>query len=150
MRLTILAAADLNWGIGVDGKLPWHIPDDLSHFRDRTMSKTIVMGRKTAESLPFPLVGRNIAVLTRNPVNDGEFTFDGLMDHLQHIDDEIIVAGGSEVYLRMLPYCQRAEITRIHDVYDCDTYMADLSLYGWSVKKTSSLSPQVYIEKWKP
>ncbi|MDW9478985.1 dihydrofolate reductase [Sinorhizobium meliloti] len=153
MNLTLMAAADLQWGIGVDGKLPWHLPEDLKRFKARTMGKEVVMGRKTVATLPSALVGRHVLTLTRNPggyVRYGFASFDlpGLLARLEAEDDEVIVAGGGEVYQALLPYCNRAEITRVKGIYPADTRLINLSEHGWTLASRTPLSEIADIEEW--
>ena len=150
MNLTLIAAADLEWGIGIDGKLPWHIPEDLKRFKARTMGKEVVMGRKTVETLPTSLPGRRIVTLTRNPRKSEETHLVGLLAHLSGTTDEVIVAGGGEVYRALLPYCARAEITRVKGVYAADTRLINLSEHGWKLVKSTPLSENSDIEEWIP
>jgi dihydrofolate reductase len=148
MMLTLMAAADLEWGIGVSGGLPWYVPEDLKRFKARTMGKTVVMGRKTVETLPSPLPGRRIVTLTRSPRRSEETHLAGLLAHVSGTTDEVIVAGGGEVYSLLLPYCTKAEITRIMGVYPCDTHLADLSQHGWTLASSTPLSEISDIEEW--
>lgn len=151
MRLTLLAAVDDNWGIGKDGGLPWHVPEDLSHFKRRTMGSVVVMGRRTACSLPMPLTGRKMLTLTRNPRSPDEFQLPELMMHLDSVAGEVFVAGGEEIYRAMLPYCHSAEITRIKGDFGCDTHMVDLENHSeWEFHKTSQLTVNIIIENWRP
>ncbi|MBY3151206.1 dihydrofolate reductase [Rhizobium laguerreae] len=148
MNLTLMAAADLEWGIGAAGALPWHVPEDLKHFKARTMGKTVVMGRRTVDTLPSSLPGRRILTLTRHPRGSDETHLPGLLGHVAGTEDEVIVAGGGEVYSLLLPYCTRAEITRIKGVYPCDTHLVDLSKHGWTLIGSEPLSEISNIEQW--
>jgi dihydrofolate reductase len=150
MNLTLMAAADLEWGIGIDGKLPWHLPEDLKRFKARTMGKIVVMGRKTVETLPSSLPGRRIVTLTRNPRREEETHLAGLLASLASEPDEVIVAGGGEVYRALLPYCAKAEITRVKAVHDCDTRLLNLSEHGWTLVRSEPLSEISDLEEWRP
>lgn len=154
MNLTLMAAADLEWGIGIDGKLPWHVPEDLKRFKARTMGKEVVMGRKTVETLPSVLVGRYILALTRDPTWHRygflSLTLERLLERLSVEDDEVIVAGGGEVYRALLPHCNKAEITRIKGVYPADTRLINLSEHGWTLTSVTPLSEIADIEEWRP
>jgi dihydrofolate reductase len=150
MNLTLMAAADLEWGIGIDGKLPWRVPEDLRRFKERTMGKMVVMGRKTVETLPTSLPGRRLVTLTRNPRRSEETHVTGLLAHLSGTTDEVIVAGGGEVYRALLPYCTKAEITRVKGVHACDTRLINLSEHGWTRTSVTPLSEIADIEVWRP
>jgi dihydrofolate reductase len=151
-NLTLLAAADANWGIGLDGGLPWRCPEDLRNFKTRTMGKTVFMGRWTFETLPSTLPGRTIVVLSRSPPPGSSLitleTALGYVADIKH--EEFIVAGGAAVYEAALPYCAKAEITRIAGEYECDTRMADLEAAGWTKTSESRLSDIATVEEWRP
>lgn len=112
----ILARAD-NGVIGVDGRLPWHLPADLKRFRAMTMGKPMVMGRKTFDSFPAPLPGRRHIVLTR----DRGWRAEGA--EVAHTPDdalalagpgEVAVIGGAEVFALFEPLATRVELTEVH------------------------------------
>jgi dihydrofolate reductase len=149
MNLTLMAAADLEWGIGIDGKLPWHVPEDLKRFKARTMGKLVVMGRKTVETLPSSLPGRRIVTLTRNPRQPDEVNLDGLLTLLASQTDEVIVAGGGEIYRALLPHCVKAEITRVNAIHHCDTRLINLSDNGWKLVRSEALSETSNLEEWR-
>lgn len=108
----MIAAMDRNRVIGVQGGMPWRLPDDLKRFRRLTDGGTVVMGRKTFESIGRPLPGRRNVVVTRR----GEFGGDGievvssLNDALR---DGVFVIGGGEVYAQALPRADRMELTLV-------------------------------------
>jgi dihydrofolate reductase len=149
MILTMLAAADADWGIGLEGGLPWRVPEDLRWFKERTMGKTVVMGRNTVNTLPSKLPGRRIVTLTRRPEGPDETDLPGLLALPSSTgDEEIVIAGGGEVYRVLMPHCGMAEITRIKGEYRCDTHMPDLSRHGWTLVGVRPLSPIADIEQW--
>ncbi len=129
-----IAAADKNWGIGNKGKLLVSIPEDMKFFRSTTMGKTVIMGRKTLESLPGgrPLKDRNNIVLTKNKgyVCDGATVVHSVEELLEVIKDvpgdEVFVIGGGSIYRELLPHCDKAYITRLDFVYEADTYFPNL------------------------
>lgn len=92
--MKLIAVADKNWGIGKDNKLLCHLPGDLKYFKEKTLGKTIVMGRKTLESLPGgkPLPGRKTIILTRDKtlVNDGVQIIHSIEELLSINDEELI------------------------------------------------------------
>lgn len=116
-RLNLIAALDENALIGREGGLPWHLPADLRHFKALTMGKTMLMGRKTWDSLGRALPGRESWVLTRA---DG-FAAEGARV-LASLDEalaaaggrELMVIGGAEIYRQTLPWAQRLYLTRVH------------------------------------
>jgi len=102
--------------IGRDGGIPWHLPEDLAHFKQLTTGHTVVMGRRTWESLPprfRPLPGRRNVVLTRQPhyQADGASVVSELDDALT--GDETWVIGGGEIYRLALPAANRCEVTEV-------------------------------------
>lgn len=103
--------------IGVDGRLPWHLPADLKRFKAQTMGKPMIMGRKTFESFPSPLPGRRHIVLTRDPAwrRDGAEVAASVTDALRLAGDaDIAVIGGAEVFALFLPLAGRIELTEVH------------------------------------
>jgi dihydrofolate reductase len=132
-RLTFhLARAD-NGVIGKDGKLPWHLPADLKRFKAQTISKPMVMGRKTFESFPSPLPGRRHIVLTR----DTGWTAEGA--EVAHSPDEalalagdgdVAVIGGAEVFALFLDRADRIELTEVHIQAEGDTTVPGFG-EGW-------------------
>jgi len=125
----ILAIAD-NGVIGKDGKIPWHISDDLKRFKALTLGKTVVMGRKTWDSLPRkPLPGRDNVVLTRDAGwrAEGAITVQALEDVLK---GDVMVIGGAEIYRAALPLATRIELTEVHQAFEGDAVF-DFDRIGW-------------------
>lgn len=138
--ITMIAAADGNLGLGKDGDLVWHLPNDFKRFKELTTGHHIIMGRKTFESFPKPLPNRTHIVLTR----DKNYTAAGCIvvhDLPTAIatatgDPEPYIIGGGEIYKLALPYTDRIELTRIHDVFDVDTYFPEFKKSEWKLVKT--------------
>lgn len=127
--MNLIACVDKNWGIGKNGSLLFSIKQDMEFFKSKTIGKTVVMGRKTFDTLGKPLKGRKNVVLTHNP----DFKHEGVIvcrsvDEVLKIceNDEIFVIGGSEIYERFLPYCKTAYITKVDAIKDADAYMVNL------------------------
>lgn len=132
--MNLIAAVDRHWGIGKEGRLLAKIPEDLRLFRRITLHKTVIMGRKTLESLPGgkPLDGRDTVILSRDP----KYRVAGAMclqsveqarKALSHIPSgEVFVAGGGEIYRDFLPYCDTAYVTFINGTYEADTFFPNL------------------------
>ena len=141
--MKMIAAADRNWAIGKDGKLLISIPEDMRFFREKTMGKVVVMGRKTLESFPGkkPLKGRVNIVLTRDKEYkpEGEAVIvhdtDELKKSLSGYDTEdVFVIGGESIYRLLLPLCGSAYITKIDAAFDADAYFPDLDKEpGWEI-----------------
>ncbi|TWF94860.1 dihydrofolate reductase [Saccharopolyspora dendranthemae] len=115
--------------IGRDGTMPWHLPEDLKHFRTTTAGATVLMGRRTWESLPprfRPLPGRRNLVLSRTP-QDGADTFPDLTQALASASGDVWVIGGAAVYRAALPLADRIVVTEIREPFDGDTYAPEVA-----------------------
>lgn len=111
--------------IGRDGQLPWRLPEDLKFFRRSTLGKTVLMGRKTWDSLGKPLDGRDNWVLSRDPSFQpaGARVFGDLDDALAaHDDGELMVIGGAALFEATLPLAQRIYLTRVDAELEGDTW----------------------------
>ena len=125
----MIYARAANGTIGRDGALPWHIPADLKRFKALTMSKPMIMGRKTFESFPRPLPGRRHIVLTRDP----DWSPEGAevvhsMEAALHLagNGDIAIIGGAEINALFLPLADRVELTEVHAEIAGDTFMPAL------------------------
>ena len=144
--MNLIAAVDKNWAIGRRGQLLVSIPGDQQLFRQETVGKVIVMGRKTLESLPGgqPLAGRTNVVLTRDPgfQKKGCEIFHSLGDALEYLKQfaskDIYVIGGAEIYEQFLPYCDTAHVTKIDRAYEADAWFPDLDAdEAWEITAES-------------
>lgn len=149
LKITLVAAADDEWGIGIEGRLPWRCPDDLRHFKQRTMGRHLLMGRTTYEGLPKTLDGRTIHVLSRNGEERLSSVEAAIHSLLPLGLDEVVIAGGGGLYAAALPFCTHAEVTRIPGTHGCDAFMPDLREAGWTLVSTSPLSGNINIEHWE-
>ena len=121
MRISIIAAVAENGVIGRGGKLPWHLSDDLRRFKRLTTGHTIVMGRRTWESIGRPLPGRRTVVVSRQPqyrVDAEGVDVAASLDAALRIaeaagDDEVFIIGGAEIYRSALPTAERLYLTRV-------------------------------------
>lgn len=123
-RIVLVLAMAKNGTIGAQGGLPWHIPDDLKHFRAVTMGKPIVMGRKTWDSFPRkPLPGRTNIVVTRDRdwKADGAVVVHSLDEVLERDDSEIAIIGGGEIFKAALARADAIELTQIDSDFAGDT-----------------------------
>lgn len=125
--MKIILAVDKDFGIGKDNKLLFHFKKDLKHFKNTTLNSTIIMGRKTYESMGGALPKRENLVLTRNKdykIDDGIVfnDVDNLLDYVKGKKD-VFVIGGSQIVDILLPYCDEAIITKIDDRKDADTFL---------------------------
>ena len=128
-----IVVVDENWNIGRDGGLLVHLSGDLKYFKQRTMGKTMVLGRKTLESFPGgkPLPGRPNLVLTRNPEYrpEGVQIFNSkeeLMTYLGPDTDDVFVCGGENIYRQFLEDCDTFYVTKIYAGYPADRSFPNL------------------------
>lgn len=151
--MNIIVAVDKHWAIGSRGQLLVSIPHDQKRFREMTLGKVIVMGRKTLESLPGgqPLYGRTNVVLSRNPeyqVKGAEVchSVEEALSYLKaYPSEDVYIIGGGSIYEQFLPLCDRAEVTWIDFAYDSDTGFPNLeNLPGWELKAESD--EQTYFD----
>ena len=132
--LTLVVAVAENGIIGRNSGLPWRLPEDLKHFRRLTLGNTVLMGRKTFESLGKPLEGRANWVLTRDPAfaPAGTQVFRDLDAALAaQPQGELLVIGGAELYRQTLPLASRLELTRVHARVEGDTHFPDYDTAQW-------------------
>ena len=132
--ITLVAAMGRNRAIGLDGKMPWHIPAELQHFKKLTMGKAILMGRKTWQSIGRPLPGRQNIVISRNPgfVASGADLADSLQGAIEMSrSDEIMVIGGGQLYALALPLATRMVLTLIDIEPQADTWFPEWDINDW-------------------
>ena len=141
MRLNLIYARAANGVIGKDNAMPWHLPEDLAHFRRYTQGCPVIMGRKTWESLPQkfrPLPGRLNIVLTHDAATaarlqaEGALALASLEQAIAHCatlpaqPDELWVMGGAQIYAQALPLAQRVVVTEIARDYEGDAHAPTL------------------------
>lgn len=127
--ISLIVAHDKNRVIGLNNELPWHLPGDLKYFKEMTMHKPIIMGRKTFESIGKPLPGRRNIVVTRNPgyrANDIE-TATSLEEAIRIAGDveEIMIIGGEQIFKESMAIADRLYITEIDHEFQGDTYFPE-------------------------
>ncbi len=153
----IIAAISDNDVIGRANALPWRIPDDLARFKTLTMGHTLIMGRKTYESIGRPLPGRTTVVLTRRK----DFAAPGVLvahdvgDLASLIrDPEAFVIGGTEVFTLFLPLASKLFITRVHARFDGDAYFPDFDASAWRLvsserRPASGATPAITFQEYQ-
>ncbi|MCI8789172.1 MAG: dihydrofolate reductase [Lachnospiraceae bacterium] len=132
--MNIIAAVDRNWAIGRKGKLLVSIPGDQKRFREETMGKVVVLGRKTLQTFPqgMPLQGRTNIILSKDRgyrVKGGlvVHSIEALMEEVsKYPSGDVYCIGGESVYRQLLPHCDVAHITKIDHSYEADAYFPDL------------------------
>lgn len=138
MEKIIIAAVAENGVIGKDGEIPWHIPEDLQHFKEKTTGSTVVMGRKTFQSLPdsfTPLPDRENIVLTKSDFstqNESVKIANSLDEAWRRASNErAYIIGGAGVYEQVMEEADRMILTEIHEEYEGDTYFPEFSEENW-------------------
>ncbi len=142
MKISLIVAASANGVIGVDGELPWHLPDDFRFFKQVTMGKPIVMGRRTWESIGRPLPGRQNIVITRQSGFEapGASVVDSPEAAVEAVNDadEVMIIGGGEIYRRFLPMADRVYLTRVDADIEGDTFFPALEDSEWKVESSEA------------
>lgn len=141
--MTVIVAADKNFAIGKDNGLLARLPEDMKFFKEKTIGNAVVMGSKTYMSFPKrPLPERENLVITSKPEKYPEVkTFTSIEDFLAYAEKsekEIYVCGGGMIYKELLPYCEKALITKIDYIFEGDTFFPDIDkLPEWRLTEES-------------
>ena len=133
-NMNCIVAADKNWAIGKDNGLLVHLPEDLKYYKEKTIGKVIVIGRKTLESFPGgkPLPNRTNLVLTGNPKYKNDSCtvccgIDALEKEMEkYSDKDIFVSGGAMIYNLFLDRCDVVYVTKLYDEFEADTYFPNM------------------------
>lgn len=150
MNVSLIVAYADNRVIGIDNQLPWHLPEDLKHFKAVTLGKPIIMGRKTWESLGRPLPGRMNIVITRNDEYsaDGATVVDSLETAIavasyqaqQDMKDEVMIIGGATIYEQALKLVDTMYITQVHIEPEGDAFFIEFNQADWMVESEEKLT----------
>lgn len=132
MKISLIVAIGKNNEIGKDNKLLWNISEDLAWFKKHTINKTVVMGRKTFESIGRPLPKRETVVLTR----DSQYKYDGIevirdlnnLYTVNRLGTELMICGGAEIYEQFMEKADRLYVTHVDEEYEADTYFPEIPL----------------------
>lgn len=133
-QITLVVAMDVQRGIGIDNQLPWHLPEDLAHFKRVTLGYPIIMGRKTFDSIGRPLPKRRNIVVTRNAdwSHDGVEVAGSLQEAVALAGDEpASIIGGAQIFHESMGLADRMIITHIDGVYRCDTFFPEIDPATW-------------------
>ena len=146
MQLSLITAFDQNQLIGDGNALPWNIPEDLAYFKKITTGKTVVMGRKTYESIGRPLPNRRNIVLSNHMQSLPNIEV--IKDYQQVLElaasESVFIIGGSEIYKLFLPFVTSLYITHIDSEFQGDTYFPSINLDNWAkVSETSSQTNRI-------
>ena len=132
--MKLIVAVDREWGIGYCGKLLATVKEDLAHFRELTVGKTIVYGSSTLRTFPYgrPLKNRINLILSTNPnfKPEGAVVLHSVEELIayekSHPEEDIVVVGGASVYKQLMPYCEAACVTRFDALFEKDAYFPNL------------------------
>ncbi len=134
-RITLIAALGRNLAIGRDGEMPWHLPEDLRHFKETTMGHPLIMGRLTFDAIGRPLPGRRTIVVTRSlawhhaEVESAHSFPEALA--LAGPADEVFVVGGGQIYREAMPYATRMVLTEVDAAPAADTFFPEWVVDDW-------------------
>ncbi|WP_316815585.1 dihydrofolate reductase [Pedobacter nyackensis] len=136
MIVSIVVAIAENNAIGKDNQLLWHLPADLKHFKQITTGRTIIMGRKTYDSIGKPLPNRRNIVITRTTglqIPGVEVT-SNIEDALAlcSAEEEVFIVGGAEIYKATMEVTDRIYLTRVHQSYEADTFFPEIDFNLWN------------------
>ena len=138
MIVSIIVAIGENHAIGKNNQLLWHMPNDLKHFKDITSGRTIIMGRKTFDSVGKPLPRRrNIVVTRQDIIIPGCEVVKSIEDGLALCknEDEVFIGGGAEIYKLAMHLTDRIYLTIIHKSFDADTFFPEIDKSEWKEVK---------------
>lgn len=140
--ISLLVAHDINRVIGKDNELPWHIPEDLRYFKQKTVGKGIIMGRKTYESIGRPLPKRKNIIVTRQPDFEAPgatvtHSLDEAIRLAEAVDEEVMIIGGAEIFKETLAKADRLYVTRIDQAFDGDTIFPVYNDSEWQLVSDS-------------
>ncbi|MGY3055150.1 dihydrofolate reductase [Pedobacter sp. UYEF25] len=141
--ISIAVAVSENYAIGKKNQLLWHMPADLKFFKQTTSGHTVVMGRKTFDSVGKPLPNRQNIIVTRRtdlriPGVQVVNSLEEAISSAESIDSEIFIVGGAEIYREALPKVQRIYLTTIHHTFDADTFFPKLNMDDWEQVSSES------------
>jgi dihydrofolate reductase len=134
MIISIIVAIGENHAIGKNNQLLWHMPNDLKHFKDVTSGRTIIMGRKTFDSVGKPLPKRRNIVVTRQDITiPGCEVVKSIEDGIALCagEDEVFIGGGAEIYRLAMHLTNRIYLTIIHHAFDADTFFPEIDKNEW-------------------
>lgn len=139
-RISAIAALSENNVIGIDNKLPWHIPADFKRLKELTMGATLVMGRKTHESIGRLLPGRTTIIATRDQNYSVEgaivvHSIDEAIERAHEVGKEIFIFGGGQIFEQAMPVIERLYLTIVHTTLDGDAYFPDYSDFTREIER---------------
>jgi dihydrofolate reductase len=144
MTTSIIVATAKNHAIGKDNKLLWYLPNDLKHFKDVTTGHTVIMGRKTYDSVGKPLPKRRNIIVTRQAISiEGCEVVNSLEAALALCanEDEVFIVGGAEIYRQAIALTNRIYLTIIDQDFDGDTFFPELNAEDWKEAGRENFEP---------
>src|SRR5690606_8355508 len=136
-KITLIVAAAENNAIGKGNRMPWHLPNDFKYFKEKTLNHSVVMGRKTFESIGKPLPERRNIVMTKNTnyLHEEVDVANNIDELLLYCRDEreIFIIGGAEIYKQTLPLAHKVLLTRVHTTVDGDAFFPELPANEWKL-----------------
>ncbi len=142
--ISLIWAMDQQRLIGADNKMPWHLPADMSWFREHTMGKSVLMGRKTFDSIGKPLPKRRNIILSRQQDLhiEGCEVIHNLSDIVKEFEhDELMIMGGAEIYALALPFAERLYCTRIEHSFEGDAWFPAIDMSDWHISREETHQP---------
>jgi dihydrofolate reductase len=134
MEICIIVAMATNNAIGKDNQLLWHLPTDLKHFKDITSGRSIIMGRKTFDSVGKPLPKRRNIVVTRQQIEiPGCEVVASVQEGLDLCkgEDKVFIGGGAQIYEQALEFTNMIYLTIVHKVFEADTFFPQINMNDW-------------------
>ncbi len=134
--ISFIVAMDRNHVIGFNNQMPWHLPNDLKFFKETTTGNTIVMGRKTFESIGRVLPNRKHIVLTKSNNNFPDEVevvqdIESIIQLSESNDEELFVIGGGNIFKQLLPYADKLYVTLINETFEGDVFFPNISMEEW-------------------
>lgn len=134
MNIYIVVAIASNNAIGKNNQLLWHLPNDLKHFKEITKGHTVIMGRKTYDSVGKPLPKRRNIVVTRQPIEIPGCEVAGSLQEAMELgktDGDLYIIGGAEIYKQALPITNYIYLTIVHQDFEADTFFPEINPEEW-------------------
>jgi dihydrofolate reductase len=146
MIISIVVAISENHVIGKDNKLLWYLPNDLKHFKEITTGHTVIMGRKTYESVGKPLPNRRNIIITRQNITiegcEVVSSIEAALALCSH-EAEVFIVGGAEIYRQSLHLTDRIYLTIVHKEFDGDSYFPEIEANEWKETAREDYEPDI-------
>ncbi len=143
--ITLIAAIGLHNEIGCENRLLWDIPEDMKHFKEYTMGKVVIMGRKTFDSIGRALPGRKNIIITNNPIPNLLCTnsIEKALE-IDHCYPELVVIGGQTIYRQAMKYATKLVITHVDETFKADVFFPKIDLTKWQISSKLDSSNETY------